>query len=66
MSFDFQIIGHGSEARANYTSKVAPMFKAANPDEGIIVIQGMTAAAQFSHCWTFAITCFYTDQKWRP
>ena len=44
MSFDFQMIEHGSETKAGYTSNVAPMFKAANPDQGIMVIQGVTGS----------------------
>lgn len=44
MSFDFQMIEHGPETKVNFTSNVAPMFKAANPDKGIMVIQGVTGS----------------------
>ena len=44
MSFDFQMIEHGPETKVNYTSNVAPMFKAAIPDKGIMVIKGMTGS----------------------
>lgn len=44
MSFDFQMIEHGPKTKVDYTSSVAPMFKAANPDEGIMVIQAVTGS----------------------
>lgn len=44
MSYDFQMIGYGSETSANYTYNVTPMFTAAIPDKGIMVIEGMTGS----------------------